>query len=102
MAVDNLETEYHLTPSGWVEGTERFFGDVTKRVDPPASRVLTIVGKIYQSSGYSPEERSRREEWRLPSISDAELADLERKFPCPFKLSFGPDDLADLLKEIRR
>ena len=25
MAADNLLTEYHLTPDGWVKGTERQF-----------------------------------------------------------------------------
>jgi hypothetical protein len=87
MAIDDLETEYHLTPSGWVEGTERYFGDIQRNVDPPADRVLTMVGRIYQSSGWSPEDRSIREEWRSPTISDADLNALRQKFPCPFRLS---------------
>ena len=84
MAVDNVETEYHLTPTGWVIGTDRFFG-AGKEVPPPADRVLTIVGKIYQSSGWSPEERWSREVWRSPNISEQELVELQKKFPCPFK-----------------
>jgi len=85
MAVDDCRTEYHLTPNGWVIGTSYFFSNVDgKEIAPPEDRVLTVVGRIYQRSGWSPEERSLREQWRSPNISASDLARLTEKFPCPF------------------
>ena len=57
MAVDRVESLYHLTPNGWVDGSvDSMWGN--KTVDPPSDRVETWKHKIYQSSAYSPEERS--------------------------------------------
>jgi hypothetical protein len=81
MAEDDLETEYHLTPRGWVIGTSHFFGNTEKEIVPPADRVLTMVRRIYQRSGYSPEEKSWREKWRSRKVSDVDLAKLKSKFP---------------------
>ena len=53
-------TEWHLTPDGWVRGSERTdFG--REEVDPPADRVLT-VRYIDEHSGYSAHQ-SHTEEW---------------------------------------
>jgi hypothetical protein len=102
MAVDDLQTEYHLTPSGWKTGTERFFGDVQGQlVEPPADRVLTLVGRIYQASGWSPESRTIREEWRSPKICKEELAALQKKFPCPFRLRLDTEDISSLFKNVK-
>lgn len=81
MAVDKLETEYHLTPNGWVKGTSRFFRKAEKEVPPPADRLLTMVELIEQSSRWSRDETSWREEWRSPHVSDSELEKLRKKFP---------------------
>ena len=32
MSADNLETLYRLTPSGWIEGEERYFGTIQSTV----------------------------------------------------------------------
>jgi hypothetical protein len=86
MAVDDCETEYHLTRNGWVIGTSYFFSEIDgKEIAPPEDRVLTVVGRIYQRSGWSPDERSLREEWRSPNMSDSELEELQIKYPCPFR-----------------
>ena len=52
MAVDHLETEYHLTPDGWQEGTEQFFGKADAK-PIPANRIETWVRKEVQSSRFS-------------------------------------------------
>jgi hypothetical protein len=49
MAVDDLETEYHLTPTGWVTGTSYFFGKTKEEIAPPSDRLVTMVERIYQS-----------------------------------------------------
>ncbi len=81
MAVDDMETEYHLTPSGWVQGTYYFFGKTQKEIAPPADRVLTIVERVYQRSQWSAEERSVTEKWRSPKVTDEEIKELRRRFP---------------------
>ena len=45
--------EYHLTPAGWVEGSEKidFAGIKKKRI--PADRVLTLRFHQFLSSGFS-------------------------------------------------
>jgi len=86
MAADDCSTEYHLTPKGWVIGTSYFFSNVNgKEIAPPIDRVLTLVGRTFQRSAWSPDERSLSEQWRSPIASDIELAELQRKFPCPFR-----------------
>lgn len=85
MAVDNLETEYHLTPNGWVVGTSYLFGKTEKHVNPPVDRALTLVEKIYQASRWTPEESSSWEQWRSPKASAEEIATLMKKFPSPIK-----------------
>lgn len=84
MAVDDFKTEYHLTPNGWIEGTTRFFSHVQKHVDAPTDRLLTVEERVYQSSGYSPEEISSEEIWRRPG-SDKEIAELLARFPPPYR-----------------
>lgn len=85
MAADRLETEWHLTPSGWINGTIRFFGHIQgTAVEPPPDRVLTVVHKIYQRSEWSSEERSIYEIWRSPSDS-VTIDELRRRFPAPFR-----------------
>ena len=42
MAADNLLTEYHLTPDGWVKGTERQFRTIVgKEVERPQNAMET-------------------------------------------------------------
>ena len=84
MASDNLWTEYHLTPHGWVEGTERFFQNVTKKVERPQDAVETWQQHIYQRSDWSPEETTVSMIWHDPSKSEEERKHLRDKFPRRF------------------
>ena len=83
MSADKFETEYHLTPNGWVSGTAYFYGKAEKKIAPPADRVLTVIELLEQSSRFSPTEQSTSEKWRSPDVSDAELVDLQKRFPFP-------------------
>ncbi len=80
MSYDRYEREYHLTPSGWMLGTFYFYGHTEKLIPPPSDRLLTIVKEVEQSSGYSPEDISWRQEWRSPDATDAQIAQLQKKF----------------------
>jgi len=52
-ASDEID-EIHLTPNGWVQGSEKFdFSGWTHR-DPPAVRLLTARFREYMSSSFSP------------------------------------------------
>ncbi|MBC8641566.1 hypothetical protein IAG25_32605 [Caballeronia sp. EK] len=75
-------TEWHLTPDGWIRGSEKTDFDRTI-VDPPGQRVLT-VRFIDENSGYSAHQ-SHREEWRS-SDEAAVQAFLERFGPAPAAL----------------
>jgi len=80
MAVDDLETEYHLTPNGWVGGNGWFFGSLTRSPsDPPGNRLLTVIERIYQSSGYAREQISFRETWRAAG-ADEKISELKKRF----------------------
>lgn len=83
MAVDDLKTEYHLTPNGWVTGTSYFFGKTKKEMPRPSDAILTMVDHTYQSSRWSAEENSWTERWRAAGVTDEQIAELQRKFPKP-------------------
>jgi hypothetical protein len=83
MAYDDVETEWHLTPRGWIQGTRWFFGKTDKEIPPPHDRVLTMVDRTYQRSGWSKEENTQRETWRSASLTPEELSDLRRKYTDP-------------------
>ena len=86
MASDNLRTEYHLTPDGWVEGTERYFNSVRdKEVARPDNAVETWECQIYQQSDWSPEDHRVRRVWHDPSKSTEELKTLREQFGPPDK-----------------
>jgi hypothetical protein len=52
MAASNEWWEYHLTPSGWTDGTEKTDFAYTE-VTPPLDRVLTIKHTQYIASSHS-------------------------------------------------
>ena len=82
MAVDRVNTLYHLTPRGWIAGsTDSMWGNST--IEPPTDRVETWEHDIYQSSGYSPEERSWDMVWSSPDVSTEDRNALHEKFPHP-------------------
>jgi len=81
MAADNYKTEDHLTPHGWVRGTESNFGRIIgKEVPRPEDAVLTTKYSDYQRSGWSKSEISWEVIWRSPDISDLELQALFELF----------------------
>lgn len=84
---DSFDIEYHLTPVGWVKGTEWEFNRKDKEVPSPSDRVLTLLLSVRQSSGWSRESVAWKESWRAPSITDEELEILQKKFPRPGRFS---------------
>ena len=85
MSASNEWFEYHLTPGGWTEGSEKLdFGGTERPV--PGDRVLTVRQHDYLSSTFSKPERWSTIEWRHP---DRKLIDrLTAKFG---KLPAGSD-----------
>lgn len=83
--VDNLLTEYHLTPDGWVQGTEKYFGRVQgEEVERPSNAVETWMSKIYQRSDWSPEDATAWMIWCDPFVSEEKRNAIREKFRRPF------------------
>lgn len=61
MSASNEWWTWHLTPNGWVEGSEKLDHhrqvQQVQQVEPPADRVLTLVVHDYWPSVY------RRQHW---------------------------------------
>ena len=53
MSASNEWAEWHLTPTGWVIGSQNSDSQETQVVSPPVNRVLTCNYKEYMSSGVS-------------------------------------------------
>lgn len=53
MSASNEWTEWHLTPTGWVIGSQKNDFQDTIIVTPPTNRVLTCKYKEYLSSSFS-------------------------------------------------
>lgn len=53
MSASNEWTEWHLTPAGWVRGSERTDYQKEKRVAPPGDRVQTCKYTEFLSSSFS-------------------------------------------------
>jgi hypothetical protein len=68
MPYDDSETEYHLTPRGWITG------------DAPIGRVETWVRSASQQSGLSKEYISWVCKWIDPGVSRAERDVLRAKY----------------------
>jgi hypothetical protein len=56
-------TERHLTPTGWVTGTQIWDGGGRSEVAPPPDRVLTVVW-TESCGGFSVPIGNQRELWR--------------------------------------
>jgi hypothetical protein len=77
MSASNEWTEWHLTPAGWVRGSERMdFAQLQSR-PTPLDRVLTVTNKEV-GNGYGPIHASQQEDWRSDD-ADA-VAELLVKF----------------------
>ena len=64
MSLSNEWWEYHLTPSGWQEGSEKLDFAAVKDRPPPTERVLTLKFRDRQSCYYAPVERWYEIVWR--------------------------------------
>jgi hypothetical protein len=85
MAADDLKTEYHLTPDGWVTGTSKFFGNIDAAGEIPRAEnaVETWEKHIYQRSQWSSEEVTSAMIWHDPSVPELERDALRATFgPC--------------------
>ncbi len=66
MSASNEWWDWHLTPDGWVEGSEKLDFSELKEKEVPANRVLTIRHHERMSSPFSKLEVWASEEWRHP------------------------------------
>jgi hypothetical protein len=80
MSLSNEWTEWHLTPTGWVRGTEKEDFRTVDR-EPPPDRVKTVVWHDRLSSRWSKPERWHDETWS--SSDKAAISDLVAKFGPP-------------------
>jgi len=63
MSASNEWTEWHLTPKGWVRGSEkRDFSSVDR--EPPKDRVLTVVYSEFVSSSFSAMDKNLESTWQ--------------------------------------
>lgn len=87
------DVEFHLTPNGWVRGTEWFVGIIQAEITPPPNRILTIVKRVTTSAATGRDEISWRNTWRNTAIPEAEVAAVRSRFQAPVDLaapSFEP------------
>jgi len=71
MAASNEWTEWHLTPGGWVRGSEMVDINNLTQVDPPPGRILT-VRYAERSSWGANFEKTTKELWRGSDASAVE------------------------------
>ncbi len=81
---DDFSVEHHLTAGGWVEGTHRSFGKVSKKVERPQNAVETWAHRTTQSSPGSQEKHHVQMLWCDESVPENEREELHAKFERPF------------------
>lgn len=80
MALSREYKEWHLTPNGWVAGTDRYdSGTNINEVKPPEDRLLTVKCGEELSSTYSSLEKYKSEVWRAKG-EDQRIAELLEKY----------------------
>ncbi|PBB31178.1 hypothetical protein [Mesorhizobium sp. WSM3868] len=67
MSASNEWTEYHLTPKGWVTGTEKTDFNLTERPRPDDA-VQTVKVRDYLSSIYSSVDHTRKITWQSGDV----------------------------------
>ena len=86
MSASNEWTEWHLTPGGWVRGTEKTdFKSSTVYKDSPEDRVLTCTFHEKIPSIYSKAHRWVDEDWRSDNEDEVKRL-LEQYGACPESL----------------
>jgi hypothetical protein len=75
-------TEYHLTPAGWMRGSEKTDFDQNE-VTPPADRVLTMR-YVEEHAGYSGSQ-DHEEVWRSEDAAEVKTL-LDQHGPAPSHL----------------
>jgi hypothetical protein len=83
MLQDHTETEYHLTPHGWLKGSFWVYGTKTEDVPAPSVRVETWVEEIDDPLGGAPPAVSWRRVWESDSATQEAKAELRQRFPRP-------------------
>jgi hypothetical protein len=84
VARDDAKRHYHLTPRGWIAGTEWCFDKGQKQERPrPEDAVATFESVIYQRFFWSKEQRLWREIWRKVEVQDSEITSLFEQFRMP-------------------
>ncbi|RYD69339.1 MAG: hypothetical protein EOP84_28655 [Verrucomicrobiaceae bacterium] len=82
MSASNEWTEWHLTPNGWVRGTEKMEGVKLEEIPCPADTVLSMKYREFLGSAYSKLGTSLSEVWRS-SDEDAINELKKRHGECP-------------------
>lgn len=75
--------EYHLTPGGWVRGSEWFVGILQAEVEVPPRRAVTLIKRVCQRPGHAALDISWSEGWRDRGMSEQNLMALRSRFPLP-------------------
>jgi hypothetical protein len=83
MAKDRTETEYHLTPQGWLKGSFWVGGSKIEDVSAPDVRVESWVEEIDSTSGGALPNVSWRRIWESDSITHHARIELRQRFPLP-------------------
>jgi hypothetical protein len=82
MSASKEWTDYHLTKSGWVVGSQKIDFAGTKEMPAPLDRVLTCRFHEEMSSPFSPRQTWTDETWR--SKDEAAVQALLKKYgECP-------------------
>jgi hypothetical protein len=83
MSFDKTENEYHLTPSGWIDGTSRIYGSPERVVERPKDCVETWVRIMEQGQAFSKENVVWKRIWIAPDYPQSKREALEKKYPRP-------------------
>lgn len=82
MSASNEWTEWHLTPKGWVRGSEKEdFGGI-KTIPRPESCVMTALHREYLSSSFSRLDKTDEIVWTSENQSAVEAL-LDQHGPAP-------------------
>ncbi len=80
MAVSREWTEWHLTPAGWVSGSNRRAGEGNVWRDEPEDRIITFV---YQEQP----QVTVQESWRSKAAPESQIEQLLAQYgECPRRL----------------